>query len=226
MEALATGNRPGIKISEGFFAADIEKTIEDTIHQQSLTEASENYYKMHSFDFNRWPADFLADYIYNEHHCYYYEQERALTELMDKVVNLYGTNNEVLQRLKGLYRNLRNGLTQHMLREERVLFPYIKSLAIAKRNSSFPMPCGISTILTPINAMETEHEVITDILQEIKTITNGYTPLGNAGNSLRLLYNKLQALENDIYQHIYLETSILFPKAIAVEKELMKLKLI
>jgi len=68
--------------------------------------------------------------------------------------------------------------------------------------------------------MENEHEAAGEILAELSATTNQYTAPEGACNSFRFLYQKLKELDEDLHQHIHLENNILFPKALALEKEL------
>jgi regulator of cell morphogenesis and NO signaling len=68
--------------------------------------------------------------------------------------------------------------------------------------------------------MESEHEAAGQILTDLSTVTNQYTPPKGACNSFQFLYHKLKELDEDLHQHIHLENNILFPKALALEKEL------
>ena len=80
-----------------------------------------------------------------------------------------------------------------------------------------PSPFG--TIENPIKMMETEHDEVGVLMENINKLSNGYTPPANACTTFRLSYAKLKEFEDDLHQHIHLENNILFPKAIALEKE-------
>jgi regulator of cell morphogenesis and NO signaling len=75
------------------------------------------------------------------------------------------------------------------------------------------------TIENPIAMMEDEHEAAGDIFKEISDLTNNYKLPPNACNTYKALYHKLEEFENDLHLHIHLENNILFPKALAMEKE-------
>jgi regulator of cell morphogenesis and NO signaling len=191
---------------------------------QQVTEQVEGRNK--SFDFNRWSADFLVDYIYNEHHLFYYDENPVIAELLEKVTNHHGAKHPELFKVEELYRKLQQELNAHFLKEERVLFPHIKNLVQAKKTMTFPMPLGINNIEQPVHVMEEEHEGAGTILRAINETTNNYTPPADACRSFTLLYHKLKNLEEDLHQHIHLENNILFPKAAALEQDLKKLQLI
>src|SRR5829696_6925064 len=171
-------------------------------------------------DFNRWQPDFLAGYIYNQHHLFYYEEEPVITDLMAKVAERHSDHFPELQKLSSFYSQLVQELNTHFMREEKVLFPFIKALVEAKITGNPNLLSEQSSLIEPIRMMESDHEAAGDILKEMQKITNNYTAPANACNSFRFLYHKLAALEADLHVHIHLENNILFPKALAIEKSL------
>ena len=66
--------------------------------------------------------------------------------------------------------------------------------------------------------MESEHESAGGGMEEIRQLSDDYTPPEDACTSYRVLYAKLQEFEQDLHQHVHLESNILFPKAIQMEK--------
>jgi regulator of cell morphogenesis and NO signaling len=72
----------------------------------------------------------------------------------------------------------------------------------------------------PIIKMEVEHEDAGNKMNEIRSLTNNYTPPAEACTTYKLMYACLYAFEIDLHQHVHLENSILFPKALALEKEI------
>jgi regulator of cell morphogenesis and NO signaling len=173
-----------------------------------------------SFDFNRWSADFLADYIYNQHHGYYYEHGPVIAELCDKVAARHGSQIPQLHELNGLYRRLQQELDSHFYKEEKVLFPFIKALVNAQKNGDRTGLPAYPSVEGPVHAMEVDHDDAGELLAEIARLTDNYTAPAGSCNSFRLLYKKLKDLEDDLHQHIHLENNILFPRALAIEKEL------
>ena len=191
--------------------AQVEKELNETVQQSRGT----------SFDFNRWELDFLSDYIYNEHHQYYYAEGPIIADLMQKVYNHHGASHPFLQKLSAMYKTLQSELSAHFLKEEKIIFPHIKNLVNAKKTNTAPVMDGIDNIQTPLQVMEADHEAAGGLLAEMRALTNGYTLPADACNSFALLYHKMKALEEDLHQHIHLENNILFAKAAKLEKELL-----
>jgi len=50
-------------------------------------------------------------------------------------------------------------------------------------------------------------------------LSSDYTPPIDACTSYRVLFAKLNEFEQDLHQHVHLENNLLFPKAIAMEKD-------
>jgi regulator of cell morphogenesis and NO signaling len=172
-------------------------------------------------NFNRWELDFLADYILNIHHKYVAEAIPFLDELSKKVARVHGDNHEELIEIEEHTQAVINELTQHMRKEEMILFPYIKELVRAKKEKTPLAPSPFGTIANPIHMMEAEHTSAGGGMAAIEELSNHFTPPVDACMSYQVFFAKLQEFEQDLHQHIHLENNILFPKAIKLEAELM-----
>jgi regulator of cell morphogenesis and NO signaling len=127
---------------------------------------------------------------------------------------------DVLPALAAVFRGLREELESHMLKEERVLFPYVERLeALAADGQQLPAsPFG--SIQAPIGMMEHEHETAAQALRRLRELTAGYAPPADACNTFRGLYHGLAELEKALHEHIHLENNVVFPRAARLEEEL------
>jgi len=174
-----------------------------------------------SHDFNSWDLDFLVDYIINTHHKYVASANELIIQYSDKVASVHGENHPQVLKINTLFHSLVKELQMHMHKEEMILFPFIKQIAVAKKNKTQLVPGHFGSIQNPINMMETEHDGAGNVIKEIKELTNNFTPHADACNTFKALYSKLEEYQNDLFQHIHLENNILFPKAIQLEKQLL-----
>lgn len=172
-------------------------------------------------DFNTWDIDFLADYIVNTHHKYVVEANHLIIQYSDRVAKVHGHHYTETVEINRLFHAIANELNQHMMKEENILFPFIKEIGKAKKEGLPLYPPPFGTIQNPINMMEAEHTDAGEIIMQIKELSNNFTPPDGACNTFRALYSKLEEYQNDLFQHIHLENNILFPKAIQFEKELL-----
>ncbi len=168
-----------------------------------------------------WQTEPLVDlvaHIKNTHHKYAREEMARLAPLHDKVCAVHGKNHPELQKVRASFQSLVQELTTHMMKEERVLFPYIVRMeeAIIQKEPVLPSPFG--SVQNPVTMMEHEHESAGNALRAMREASYGYMPPGDACISYQTLYNALADFEADLHQHIHLENNILFPRAIAMEK--------
>jgi regulator of cell morphogenesis and NO signaling len=172
--------------------------------------------------FELWNLDFLADYILQNHHTYIREKSPLIRTFAEKVVNAHAKNHPEVLGIASLFAEISNELDAHLMKEERILFPRIKQLAIASREGNGIPGFLPGSISNPILVMETEHTNAGDLFREISLLSNGYVPPQDACNTFKALYFELQAFENDLHKHIHLENNILFPKSIQLEAEFTK----
>lgn len=169
-----------------------------------------------------WKPDFLADYIVNTHHHYVRTRLPELKALAEKVAYKHGENHPELVKIKALVEMIDAEMISHMVKEERVLFPYVKALILHKDIDLTQFGCQFGTVKNPINMMEMEHEVVGEHIAEIRKITSNFSLPAGACKSYQLLYAVLEEFEEDLHLHVHLENNILFPKALLLEKNIGK----
>jgi len=175
-----------------------------------------------SQNYNLWELDFLIDYIINNHHSYVKNSLSLIDEYSSKVSKVHGVAHPEVIHIDQIFKQVAQELTTHMYKEEMVLFPYIKQCVhSAKSNLEIPIP-QFGTVLNPIHMMETEHELVGNMLKEIAQLSNQYKPPVDACNTFRALYAKLDEFEKDLHIHVHLENNILFPKVTSLEISLTK----
>lgn len=161
----------------------------------------------------------LIAYIIETHHTFTRDEIFNLTPLMAKVSNRHGENHQELLELEKVFNELCDDLGPHLDKEEQVLFPFIEKLERAITKSiSFPFSC-FGTVNNPVRMMMMEHDTAGDLLKKMREITNDYTLPEGACMSYTALFNRLEAFEKDLHQHIHLENNLLFPKAIELEEK-------
>lgn len=198
-----------------------EKGLDVTKIEQELQQA-DKIPASRPIPYGGWSLDFLADYIVNTHHSYVLKTLPDLVMYAVKVKNVHGNQHPELLRISQLVTEINDELLAHMIKEEKVLFPYIKALVAAKDNTQPLQTAHFGTVQNPINMMEMEHELVGKNLEEIRELSKNYLLPENACASYSLLYRMLDEFEKDLHLHIHLENNILFPKALEIEKQLDK----
>jgi regulator of cell morphogenesis and NO signaling len=188
---------------KGLSADQVLQELEQA--SQSAGGPGENY--------DQWELDFLADYIVNQYHTYTKSMLPRVMEFANKVVEAHGGRHPETLLIAQKWRDLEVDMTAHLQKEERVLFPYIKSLVQGKRDGRLPLGSARQII----QAMEAEHESVGECLAEIESLSQGFTPPQDACNTYRALYGYLAEFDQATKKHVHLENNILFPKAIRLE---------
>ncbi len=170
--------------------------------------------------FDEWKLDTLADYIVEKHHRYVTEALPMLYELTAKVARVHGERHPELVEIARHFDAVAQELQMHMHKEERVLFPYIVKMAAARRDDTPLPPPFFGSVENPIRMMEAEHETAGGDMEEIRRLSDDFTPPTDACTSYRVFFAKLNEFEQDLHQHVHLENNILFPKSIALEKDI------
>ena len=188
-----------------------EKGLDVTKIEQELQQA-DKMPATRPLPYNEWSLDFLADYIVNTHHSYVKKVLPDLRSYAAKVARVHGTQHPELLDIHQLVENLSSELSEHLVKEEQLLFPYIKDMVSATAKQDI----GIED---PVRMMETEHEMAGRDLEQIRALSNNFSLPGDACASYSLLYRMLEEFEDDLHIHVHLENNILFPKALQLQKK-------
>jgi len=174
-----------------------------------------------SSDPGNWQSAPLAELIAHieaTHHAFTRSELARVAPLMEKVLQVHGEHHPELARIAQCFAAMDSELAPHLDKEEQILFPFVRNLEAGKRSPD----CCFGTVQNPIRAMQNEHEQVGDILRELRDLTHDYTAPEDACGSYRSLYLGLRNLEEDLHLHIYLESHILFPRAIALEEAVLQ----
>ncbi|WP_343705775.1 iron-sulfur cluster repair di-iron protein [Flavobacterium sp.] len=175
-----------------------------------------------SIGFNSWPLDLLADYIEKTHHRYVEEKMNVLLPFLDKLCKVHGANHPELFKINELFVGCAGELSQHMKKEELILFPFVKRMLKTKESDGILSQPPFGTVTNPIAMMMHEHDNEGERFREIAELTNNYTPPADACTTYRVTFAMLKEFEADLHKHIHLENNILFPKAVTLEKDFVE----
>jgi regulator of cell morphogenesis and NO signaling len=170
-------------------------------------------------DVARWPIPRLIDVIVSTHHAYVRSAMPAITRHLAKLVEVHGGRHPELARVNAYFQQVVTDLSQHMVKEEQVLFPYVRDLAEAGD------ACGrtrspFGTVANPIRMMEREHQEVGDALRLIRELTRGYAAPADGCTTYAIAMAELQQFERDLHRHVHLENNVLFPAALRIEGRL------
>ena len=162
------------------------------------------------------PLGDLIDHILEAHHAYLRRELPRLGAMLQKVERVHGDRNERLAAMLSIFEAFTLELNQHMMKEEEILFP-----AIARMESTgAEVAACFGGLANPIARMEAEHDDAGNALEQLRSLSNDYTPPDWACNTYRALLDGLHDLECNMHAHVHKENNILFPRAIRLEAAL------
>jgi len=211
-----------------------KKTLQEVSEAQHLNKATieqalaklttqPNGSSVH-WNFSEWDTRFLVEYIVHTHHAHARE---ALPKLLELGARVSASAAEKYPETMAIYQALLdlNGFAKHHLTsEEYALFPYILEMENV-RDSRLPFVAPeFGRVETPIHAIEDEHLACIALLHKIRELSGHFSAAVAASPEHRSWYSMLKEFDADMHLHVHLENNILFPRAIALEAELLTQK--
>jgi regulator of cell morphogenesis and NO signaling len=141
----------------------------------------------------------LIDHIVTRFHDSHRRELPELILLATRVERVHAESPEVPAGLADLLAEMEQELSDHMAKEEQVLFPMM-------RRGRSPM------IAMPISVMRSEHDGHAGHLRALDALTHGHVPPADACGSWRALYAGTRKLAEDLVEHMHIENNILFPR--------------
>jgi regulator of cell morphogenesis and NO signaling len=186
------------------------KSIELNEVLKELSHLEDSETEQHHF--NEWDLAFLTDYIVQNHHSYVRKMLPELKFYAEKVARVHGNTYPQLLEVLEKVNQLNYEMLEHLEKEEKDLFPIIKKM-VQEQNTEV-----VEGSL--IEILEAEHENAGEVMAEIESLTNNFTPPEDACASFRVLFQNLEGFQKDLHKHVHLENNILFPKALVMEQQL------
>jgi regulator of cell morphogenesis and NO signaling len=145
----------------------------------------------------------LADHIETRYHATLRRDLPPLIDAARKVERVHAQKPDVPAGLADVLTEFFTEMQQHMMKEEKILFPMIRR----------SMPADI--VEMPVSVMEREHDTHGEYLAKIRKLTGDLRIPAHACATWRALYDGLVTIEADLMKHIHLENNVLFPRATA-----------
>lgn len=169
--------------------------------------------------FHEMSAQELISYIITHHHYYIKEQGPVILGHLEKVAMKHGDRFPYMKETALLFDALLSELLAHMQKEEKVLFPMIRKMAVLEE--SHMDTTELADVIThPIAVMEAEHDAAGDYLHRIHALTNGFTIPADACTTFRICLQELQTFESKMFEHVHLENNLLFPMMMGTPQNL------
>jgi len=141
----------------------------------------------------------LIGHILRRYHEAHRTELPALIELAAKVERVHSDHPDSPRGLANLLSRIHDELSDHMAAEEQALF---RAMQMG----------GDANLGEPIAEVRHEHEEYAAPLQQVELVTHGFRLPEGACRSWQALYAGTRKFAEDLVTHIYLESTVLFPR--------------
>ncbi|MFT3934867.1 MAG: DUF542 domain-containing protein [Chitinophagaceae bacterium] len=173
--------------------------------------------------FETWDTDFLTKYIVNVYHQHIKRSLPVTGDIVQHFADGHVKKFPEMQEVASLFHAFEKEILPHIQYEEETIFPYISQLSHAHQNNDSYAKLLVKTLRKRLDLiMKQEEDFLSTFIVKIRLLTNNYHIPVNACVSHRLALLRLNDLDNDLVQHIYLENEILYPRALKIEQELLE----
>jgi len=166
------------------------------------------------------PAALLIDYLKRSHRYYIDEKIPEIELFIEKLGNENDLDTETFTLLKNFFSEYKQELFNHINKEERTVYPYVKKLENAIDSGLISKELLKEMETYSITDYEKEHDDVEEKLFDLKNIIIKYLPNSENDKLYFNLLKELFELENDLNDHSRIEDLILVPKVEAMEYSL------
>lgn len=201
-----------------------KRTIEvacasDNIEPESVLYELEKSTDTLSDDFflhiDKWEINHIIELIENHFHKDVHRKTEVIKFLLDRVCTVHGANHPELLEMQSKFEELSKDMVSHMSKEEEIVFPYIMKMNEGHELETPPF----GSIENPLSVLMNEHDSAGRMMEDIKRLSNNYTPPQDACLKYTTLFLELDDYEKQLHRHVHLENNILFDKARNLENK-------
>jgi len=161
----------------------------------------------------------LIRQIVDKHHAFLHAELPALDQLAGKVARESTIGTAPLVKLQQAVERLRREAELQMRKEEAILFPAISELEATVEAGGRLNPSPLGSVSNLSRILGQDHWKTARVLAEIREMTGNYQQGPGDHPAIPVLFQRLGDLNVQMWEHLYLENNVLFPRAVMVEQE-------
>ena len=223
---IARGSLAAVRVLERHginYSADSDRTLRQACADQKLSLtavldelSNESDSGVEDRDWTTAPLEDVLQFLAVSDHSWIRSELEVLSARLKTLVDEQGADYPALTHLPRIFSSLREDLEMHMRSEERDVFPaierYVKAVEAGDPLKSSPL----AAFGGPLRVMENEHETAGAALRLMRDFAQDYKVPDDSSLRYRALVLGLQALEDRLLRHIYIENNVLYPRAAAL----------
>jgi regulator of cell morphogenesis and NO signaling len=168
------------------------------------------------------PIEVLVSYLKRKHYFFVRQELPFLSNMISGIQSDIADYKNILNDLRMMFPLFVEDFIHHIHEEESRLFARIQLLHEIE-NDEFELPLTLHILeKDSIALMAESHEIHDDEMQGIRKLTKNYLLPDAAPIGLKVLYHELQNFEKELIIHAQIEDQLLYPKAVELEKEVLR----
>ena len=164
------------------------------------------------------PLDTLIGHLVADHQRWREEVLPSLGRLLGQRARL--ENLESTAALRHVFARMCQELEEHLREEETVLFAGILEMDRRARQSQPPARASFGSVRNPIVMIQRDHEEDAQLWDTLQHLASLVSTAPGASEAARRLYQDLTLFADEVRTHTAIESTILFPRAVEMEKQL------
>ncbi|SOC44489.1 DUF542 domain-containing protein [Salinicoccus kekensis] len=193
------------------FVNNGDKTLADTAVEKGFDEENLLYeinemetVNEDGIDIKYMDEQSILKYIQRKYHEDLKDELPVLEEYMEKAVKQHKKERPELEEAETLFKRMKDDILEHIENEERTAFKMLENYL------ENPNPHLLEALKPYLTTLKGEHESLAQYFYEMRALTNDYTPEAGATGEMRLVLQRLEKLEKDTFNHLFLEGDLLF----------------
>jgi regulator of cell morphogenesis and NO signaling len=167
------------------------------------------------------PIEVLVAYLKKKHYYFVRQELPFLSNLISGISGEPGFGS-LIADLRIMFPLFVEDFIHHIHEEESRLFKRIEMLQDIELDLFSIHDALIILEQEPISNLADQHEVHDDEMEGIRKLTSDYFLKEDAPLPMKVLYHELQNFERELHIHAKIEDELLFPKAVELEREVLR----
>lgn len=168
------------------------------------------------------PIEVLVSYLKRKHYFFVRQELPFLSNMISGIQAEDQAFSAVLADMRMMFPLFVEDFIHHIHEEETTLFQRIKLLHEIEEDE-YRLPDALQILeRSPIAVLSQAHEAHDDEMEGIRRLTRDYNLPESAPMAMKVLYHELQVFEKELSIHAQIEDQLLFPKAMELEKEVLR----
>jgi len=172
-------------------------------------------------DWTTVPLQELIRYLSVDEHSWFRAELSRIDQKLRQLVHRLGADLNAISHLPHVFSQFCRDLQTHMHHEETELFPAITRHMTAIKAGQPLKGSPLNAFGGPLRVMENEHESTGASMRLLRDFGLNYSIPPDCSPEYAEVMELLQNLEDRLLRHMYLENTVLYPRAVALRVALL-----